>query len=145
MCRRSATSTGTFPTRRGAHSRRSARPGMRSRGGSGRGARNSTAADERLAPVTRERWTTLLVVSAATAMLLLDVTVVNVALPAIREDLDASFGEMQWVIDAYALTLAATLLSAGALADRIGRRGSFGARRAVVSARAALRAPGVAP
>jgi EmrB/QacA subfamily drug resistance transporter len=75
--------------------------------------------------VTRERWTILLVVSAATAMLLLDVTVVNVALPAIREDLDASFGEMQWVIDAYALMLAATLLSAGALADRIGRRYVF--------------------
>jgi EmrB/QacA subfamily drug resistance transporter len=75
--------------------------------------------------VNRERWITLLVVSAATAMLLLDVTVVNVALPAIRADLDASFGEMQWVIDAYALTLAATLLSAGALADRIGRRAVF--------------------
>ena len=75
--------------------------------------------------MTRERWITLLVVSAATAMLLLDVTVVNVALPAIRADLDASFAEMQWVIDAYALTLAATLLSAGALADRIGRRAVF--------------------
>lgn len=58
-------------------------------------------------------------------MLLLDVTVVNVALPAIRDDLGASFSEMQWVIDAYALTLAATLLSAGALADRIGRRAVF--------------------
>jgi MFS family permease len=57
--------------------------------------------------------------------MLLDVTVVNVALPAIRADVDASFGEMQWVIDAYALTLAATLLSAGALADRIGRRAIF--------------------
>jgi EmrB/QacA subfamily drug resistance transporter len=75
--------------------------------------------------LTRERWITLLVVSAATAMLLLDVTVVNVALPAIRGDLDASFSEMQWVIDAYALTLAATLLGAGALADRIGRRVIF--------------------
>lgn len=58
-------------------------------------------------------------------MLLLDVTVVNVALPAIRADLDASFGEMQWVIDAYALMLAATLLGAGVLADRIGRRAVF--------------------
>lgn len=75
--------------------------------------------------MTRERWITLLVVSAATAMLLLDVTVVNVALPAIRDELGASFGEVQWVIDAYALTLAATLLSAGALADRIGRRAVF--------------------
>ena len=64
------------------------------------------------------RWTTLAVVSAATAMLLLDVTVVNVALPAIRADLDASFAELQWVIDAYALTLAATLLTAGAVALR---------------------------
>ncbi len=58
-------------------------------------------------------------------MLLLDVTVVNVALPAIRHDLDASFGELQWVIDAYALTLAATLLAWGSLADRIGRRRVF--------------------
>ena len=88
--------------------------------------------------MTRERWITLLVVSAATAMLLLDVTVVNVALPAIRADLDASFGEMQWVIDAYALTLAATLLSAGALADRIGRRAIFAAGLAVFTACSAL-------
>ena len=88
--------------------------------------------------MTRERWITLLVVSAATAMLLLDVTVVNVALPAIRADLNASFGEMQWVIDAYALTLAATLLSAGALADRIGRRAIFAAGLAVFTACSAL-------
>ncbi len=58
-------------------------------------------------------------------MLLLDVTVVNVALPAIRTDLKASFGELQWVIDAYALTLAATLLTWGSLADRVGRRAVF--------------------
>ena len=71
------------------------------------------------------RWPALLVVSAGTALLLLDVTVVNVALPAIRSDLAASFAELQWVIDAYALTLAATLLTAGALADRLGRRRVF--------------------
>jgi len=58
-------------------------------------------------------------------MLLLDVTVVNVALPAIHADLGASFAELQWVIDAYALTLAATLLACGALADRNGRRVVF--------------------
>jgi EmrB/QacA subfamily drug resistance transporter len=58
-------------------------------------------------------------------MLLLDVTVVNVALPAIRRDLNASFDELQWVIDAYALMLAATLLACGALADRVGRRAVF--------------------
>jgi len=72
--------------------------------------------------VTPSRWLTLAVVSAATAMLLLDVTVVNVALPAIQADLDVSFGELRWVVDAYALTLAATLLTAGAIADRRGRR-----------------------
>lgn len=70
---------------------------------------------------------TLLIVSAATALLLLDVTIVNVALPVIAEDLDASFAELQWVIDAYALTLASTLLALGSLADRIGRRHVFSA------------------
>jgi len=95
--------------------------------------------------MTRERWVTLLVVSAATAMLLLDVTVVNVALPAIREDLGASFGEMQWVIDAYALTLAATLLSAGALADRIGRRAVFAWGLALFTACSALCAAAGSP
>jgi EmrB/QacA subfamily drug resistance transporter len=77
--------------------------------------------------MTGDRRLTLAVVSAGTAMLLLDVTVVNVALPVIRDDLDASFAELQWVIDAYALTLAAALLTAGALADRIGRRAVFAA------------------
>jgi EmrB/QacA subfamily drug resistance transporter len=95
--------------------------------------------------VTRERWITLLVVSAATAMLLLDVTVVNVALPAIREDLDASFGEMQWVVDAYALTLAATLLGAGVLADRIGRRAVFAAGLVLFTACSALCAAASSP
>ncbi|HMI81163.1 MAG TPA: MFS transporter [Solirubrobacterales bacterium] len=95
--------------------------------------------------MTRERWITLLVVSAATAMLLLDVTVVNVALPAIRADLGASFGEMQWVIDAYALTLAATLLSAGVLADRIGRRAVFASGLAVFTACSALCAAASSP
>lgn len=95
--------------------------------------------------MTRERWITLLVVSAATAMLLLDVTVVNVALPAIRSDLGASFGEMQWVIDAYALTLAATLLSAGALADRLGRRAVFAWGLALFTACSALCAAATSP
>ena len=88
--------------------------------------------------MNRERWTTLAVVSIATAMLLLDVTVVNVALPAIRDDLDATFGEMQWVIDAYALTLAATLLGAGVLADRLGRRAVFAAGLGAFTASSAL-------
>ena len=55
-------------------------------------------------------------------MLLLDITVVNVALPNIQRDLDASLTGLQWVVDAYALTLAALILTAGALSDRYGRR-----------------------
>src|SRR2546423_8447130 len=55
-------------------------------------------------------------------MLLLDVTIVNVALPSIERDLGADFSDLQWVIDAYALTLAGLLLAAGSLADKVGRR-----------------------
>jgi EmrB/QacA subfamily drug resistance transporter len=71
------------------------------------------------------KWTTLIAVSIATFMLLLDVTVVNVALPGIQTDLGASFDELRWVIDAYALTLAATMLIFGSISDRVGRRRVF--------------------
>src|SRR5436190_19129744 len=68
------------------------------------------------------KWWTLIVVCIATFMLLLDITIVNVALPKIASDLKASFSDIQWVIDAYALTLASVLLSAGVMADLLGRR-----------------------
>jgi EmrB/QacA subfamily drug resistance transporter len=68
------------------------------------------------------KWWTLIVVCVGTFMLLLDITIVNVALPTIAKDLKASFSDIQWVIDAYALTLASLLLTAGTLADRFGRR-----------------------
>src|ERR687895_455404 len=71
------------------------------------------------------KWWTLIAVSVATFMLLLDITVVNVALPSIRNDLGASFTDLQWVFDAYALTLAALVLTARSLADRLGRRRLF--------------------
>src|SRR5215212_2817604 len=71
------------------------------------------------------KWWTLLAVCVATFMLLLDITVVNVALPDIQRDLGASLSSLQWVVDAYSLTLAAFLLTAGSLADRIGRRRVF--------------------
>ena len=71
------------------------------------------------------KWWTLLAVCVATFMLLIDVTIVNVALPDIQSDLDASFSSLQWVIDAYALTLASFLLVAGSIGDRIGRRRVF--------------------
>jgi EmrB/QacA subfamily drug resistance transporter len=71
-----------------------------------------------------QRWT-LAVVCAATAMLMLDIAVVNTALSAIAADLDTGLSGLQWVVDAYTLPLAATVITAGALADRFGRRRLF--------------------
>jgi len=68
------------------------------------------------------KWWTLLVVCVGTFMLLLDITIVNVALPDIQRALHSSFADLQWVVDAYALTLASFLLTAGSLADIYGRR-----------------------
>src|SRR5437588_10612163 len=77
------------------------------------------------------KWWTLGAVSVATFMLLLDITVVNTALPSIARDLHASFNDLQWVVDAYTLVLAAIVLTAGSLADRLGRRLVFGAGLAI--------------
>ena len=68
------------------------------------------------------KWWTLVAVCLGTFMLLLDITIVNVALPDIQQALQSSFSDLQWVVDAYALTLAALLLTAGSLADMYGRR-----------------------
>src|ERR1700761_5469378 len=74
-------------------------------------------------PLT-QRWT-LAVVCAATAMLMLDIAVVNTALSRIASDLHANIGGLQWVVDAYTLALASVVLTAGSLADRFGRRALF--------------------
>jgi EmrB/QacA subfamily drug resistance transporter len=71
------------------------------------------------------KWWTLIAVCFGTFMLLLDITVVNVALPDIQQSLHSSFADLQWVIDAYALTLAAFLLTAGVVGDTFGRRGVY--------------------
>jgi EmrB/QacA subfamily drug resistance transporter len=71
------------------------------------------------------KWWTLLAVCLAIFMLLLDITIVNVALPDIRRELDSSFTDLQWVVDAYALALAALLLATGSLGDLLGRRRIF--------------------
>ena len=68
------------------------------------------------------KWWTLVAVCMGTFMLLLDVTIVTVALPDIQQALNSSFSDLQWIVDAYALTLAAFLLTAGSLADMYGRR-----------------------
>ncbi|MFD0370489.1 MFS transporter [Streptomyces sp. NPDC059071] len=78
-------------------------------------------------PADRARAWTLALASVAMFMLMLDVTVVNVALQDLRTSLGADFSDLQWVIDSYTLTLAAFLLTGGSLADRLGRKRVFNA------------------
>src|SRR5262245_28666869 len=80
------------------------------------------------------KWWTLTAVSAGVFMLLLDITIVNVALPDIEHAMNASLSDLQWVINAYALSLAALLLTAGSLADLLGRRRVFAIGVAVFTA-----------
>ena len=84
------------------------------------------------------KWWTLIAVSIGTFMLLLDITIVNVALPSIQVSLHSSFSDLQWVVDAYALTLAALLLTTGSLADLYGRRIVFACGVALFSAASLL-------
>ena len=71
------------------------------------------------------KWLTLAAVSVGLFMIMLDNTVVNVALPSIQRDLDADLSELQWIVTGYALTFAALMLIGGKLADAYGRRKIF--------------------
>ena len=103
-------------------------PGLRER----RVAREGLAPAGRRAPGdARQRRLTLLVMCVATFMIQLDVTVVNVALPRIQADLGMSAGGLEWVISAYALSLAALIPVGGALGDHYGRKRVFLAGMAV--------------
>jgi EmrB/QacA subfamily drug resistance transporter len=68
------------------------------------------------------KWIPLIAACLGTFMLLIDVTIVNIALPDIQADLGTSFAQLQWVMDAYALVLAALVLAAGSLADGVGHK-----------------------
>ena len=72
----------------------------------------------------RGRWV-LLATILGSSMAMLDGTVVNLALPRIADDLDASFGGLQWILNGYTLALAALILLGGGLGDRFGRRRIF--------------------
>src|SRR3954465_9294724 len=76
------------------------------------------------APDLRKWWTPF-AVAFGLFMIMLDNTVVNVALPSIREDLGISISELEWIVNAYALTFGVLLLSGGKLADLLGRRRIF--------------------
>ncbi|MDX6396912.1 MAG: hypothetical protein QOJ43_320, partial [Gaiellaceae bacterium] len=70
----------------------------------------------------RRKWWTLAAVSFGLFMIMLDNTVVNVALPSIQDDLGADLSQLQWIVTGYALTFAAMMLIGGKLADAYGRR-----------------------
>jgi EmrB/QacA subfamily drug resistance transporter len=80
-----------------------------------------------------QRWWTLITVCGATFMLLVDITIVQVALPTMQRSLHATFNDLQWVISAYAVSLAALILTQGSLADRFGRKRIFVAGVALFS------------
>src|SRR3954447_17505809 len=80
------------------------------------------------------KWLPLITVCLGTFMLLIDVTIVNVALPDMAKDLETSFGSLQWVVDAYALTLAALVLGTGSIADLVGHRRAYIAGLALFAA-----------
>jgi EmrB/QacA subfamily drug resistance transporter len=71
------------------------------------------------------KWIPLIAVCLGTFMLLVDVTIVNVALPDMAKDLSTSFTSLQWVVDAYALILAALVLGTGSIADIVGHREAY--------------------
>jgi EmrB/QacA subfamily drug resistance transporter len=79
----------------------------------------------RLFTPENRKWWTLVAVAVGLFMIMLDNTVVNVALPSIQQDLGISVSELEWVVNAYALTFGVLLLSGGKLADMLGRRSIF--------------------
>ena len=83
----------------------------------------ATPAPPQTIPVTAHgrRWYTLAVLCLSLLVIVVDSTIVNVALPTFARQLNASTSGLQWIVDAYTLTFAALLLLAGAIADRYGR------------------------
>jgi EmrB/QacA subfamily drug resistance transporter len=77
------------------------------------------------ATVHRRRWSILAVLSVSVFLVVVDNTIVNVALPTLNRELGASVSELQWIVDAYSLVFAGLLLAAGGLGDRLGRKGAM--------------------
>ena len=87
----------------------------------------STTHSEDRAPTARRanRWIALAVVCISVAVIVLDGTIVNVAIPSIQLSLGVTSSQLQWIVDAYTLVFASMLLTAGTMGDRYGRRGTL--------------------
>ena len=90
-------------------------------------------------PTTR-RWLVLGTMCLSLLLIVVDNTIVNVALPTLRDDLNASASQLQWIVDAYILVFAGLLLTMGALGDRFGRRGALSLGLAVMAGASVLSA-----
>jgi EmrB/QacA subfamily drug resistance transporter len=90
------------------------------------------------ATVARRRWWALGVLNLSLVAIIMDNTILNVALPTLARDLRASGSDLQWIVDAYVLVFAGLLLSAGALGDRFGRRGALSSGLVVFAAGSAF-------
>src|SRR3954469_18318545 len=91
----------------------------------------------------RRRWASLFVVCLAQLMIVLDVTIVNVALPSIQHDLHFTQSGLTWVVNAFLVTFGSLLLLAGRLGDLVGRKRVF--QTGLVTFMVALLLCGVAP
>ncbi len=91
-----------------------------------------------VAPDHDRRWLVLAICCLSLLLVSMDVTIVNVALPSIHSDFNASLGEQQWVLDAYSLVIACLLMLAGSMADRLGRKRVFAVGLVVFTAGSAL-------
>src|SRR6185312_14920403 len=80
---------------------------------------------QRLVTEENKKWWTLAAVSVGLFMIMLDNTIVNVALPSIQQSLGLQLSELEWIVTGYALTFAAFMLTGGKLADLLGRRRMF--------------------
>src|ERR1700760_1491669 len=91
----------------------------------------TTAAPPASAPIDREsrafrqRWFILAVLCLSLLVIVVDNSILNVALPTLQHELHATLSELQWMVDAYTLVFAGLLLTAGSLGDRYGRRGAL--------------------
>jgi len=85
----------------------------------------SASASAAPAAADRRRWATLAIVCLAQLMIVLDVTIVNVALPAIQQNLHFSQGNLTWVVNAFLVTFGSLLLLTGRIGDLVGRKRVF--------------------
>src|SRR5487761_1534678 len=88
----------------------------------GRGGTDRRGGTDGRGGTDRRRWWALVAMAASVLVVGLDLTVLNLALPTIATDLHASTSDLQWISDSYSLVLAAAMLPAGLLGDRLGRK-----------------------